>query len=67
MILSTCNFMLFFLGFSICSVYAHFVFPFMFFLLEFSDETWLNDESTKFLEKGTIECRNVGIDVLWQN
>ena len=43
------------------------IFILCFFQLEFSDETWLNVESTKYLEKGTIECRNVGINVLWQN
>ena len=60
MIFEEYNFMLFFLGISSCCVYACFQ-------LEFNDETWLNVESIKYLEKGTIECRNVGINVLWQN
>ena len=30
------------------------------FRLEFNDETCLNVESSRILEKGTLECRNVG-------
>ena len=29
---------------------------------EVNDETWLNVLSTRYLEKGTIECRNVGVN-----
>ena len=27
----------------------------------FNDETWLNVRLTRYLEKGTIGCRNVGV------
>ena len=39
----------------------------VFFSLVFNDETWMNVESSKYLEKGTIECRNVGVNAIRQN
>ena len=45
-------------------VHAHFfvifVFAWMCFQLVFNDETWVNVESSRSFEEGTIECRNVG-------
>ena len=39
----------------------------VFFSLVFNDETWMNVEPYKYLEKGTIECRNVGVNAIGQN
>ena len=39
----------------------------VFFSLVFNDETWMNVESSKYLEKGNIECRNVGVNAIRQN
>ena len=52
-------------GISILSVTRYlvqFVFSSCFFSLVFNDETWMNVQSCKYLEKGTIECRNVGLN-----
>ena len=37
-----------------------FVLAWMCFQLVFNDETWVNVESSRSFEEGTIECRNVG-------
>ena len=36
----------------------------VFFSLVFNDKTWMNVESSKYLEKGTIECQNVGLNAI---
>ena len=43
----------------ICAI-SSCVFSNLVFRLEFNDETCLNVESSRILEKGTLECRNVG-------
>ena len=53
--------------FSVTRYLVHFVFSLCFFSLVFNDETWMNVESSKYLEKGTIECRNVGVNAIRQN
>ena len=44
-----------------------FVFAWMCFQLVFNDETWVNVESSRSFEEGTIECRNVGYKFICQN
>ena len=39
----------------------------VFFNLVLNDATWMNVESSKYLEKGTIECQNVGVNAIRQN
>ena len=34
----------------------------VFFQLVFNDETWMNVESIKYLEKDTSECQNIGLN-----
>ena len=43
-----------------CAFFVIFVFAWMCFQLVFNDETWVNVESSRSFEEGTIECRNVG-------
>ena len=40
-----------------------FAFALHIFQTEVNDENWLNVLSTRYLEKGTLECRNVGIKI----